>query len=64
MIDIRDRSTDVTSAVAQGNRSPEDGLEVLNNLVAELSEVQKNCTETTLVLPPYDVRRTQEVHAS
>ena len=47
--------------MSQGQCSSENGVEALAELATEVAGIQKAVTETSLSLPPYDVRRTQEV---
>ena len=57
---MKDRADEVAAKVSREAITRENGVEEIDKLVAEVSGIQRVATETTVMLPPYDVRRTQE----
>lgn len=57
---MKDKADEVAAKVSREAIPRENGVEEIDKLVAEVSGIQRVATETTVVLPPYDVRRTQE----
>jgi hypothetical protein len=58
--DVKDRADELAAKVSREAITRENGVEEIDKLAAEVFAIQRIATETTVVLPPYDVRRTQE----